>query len=192
VFDLEKTRWANKLQQAATTRRNYFNFIVFSPCHFQRKANAMTIETNKTSPSTANAGGYSTSSTKSTAESLRDSIGNAVDRGKSDLSTSADAARDAVGEDLSKLKADLLQLQKTVSNFAAEAGGSAASTVKDVGQAVASQVSSVASEAAATATDQVKTFASELEGMARRNPLGTLAGTLVVGVLVGMMSRGRS
>jgi hypothetical protein len=27
--------------------------------------------------------------------------------------------------------------------------------------------------------------------MARRNPLGTIAGTLVVGIIVGMMSRGR-
>jgi hypothetical protein len=36
-----------------------------------------------------------------------------------------------------------------------------------------------------------KTLASELEGMARRNPLGTIAGALLVGVIIGMMSRGR-
>jgi hypothetical protein len=32
---------------------------------------------------------------------------------------------------------------------------------------------------------------SELEGMARRNPLGTIAGALLVGVIIGMISRGR-
>jgi hypothetical protein len=45
---------------------------------------------------------------------------------------------------------------------------------------------------ASSAKDQVKTVASELEAMARRNPLGALAGTLVVGLIIGMMSRGRS
>jgi hypothetical protein len=33
---------------------------------------------------------------------------------------------------------------------------------------------------------------SELEGMARRNPLGTIAGALLVGVIIGMISRSRS
>jgi ElaB/YqjD/DUF883 family membrane-anchored ribosome-binding protein len=41
------------------------------------------------------------------------------------------------------------------------------------------------------ATEQAKTFAAELEGMARRNPLGTIAGAVLVGVVIGMMSRGR-
>jgi ElaB/YqjD/DUF883 family membrane-anchored ribosome-binding protein len=151
----------------------------------------MTPETSKNSPR-ANAGISGASSFQNAAESLRDNVGDALDRGKSDLSLSADEARRAFGDDVSKLKADLLSLQKTVAGFAVEAGGTAASTAKDVGQAVASQVGSVASDAAAAATDQVKTLASELEGMARRNPLGTLAGTLAVGVVLGMMSRGRS
>ena len=65
-------------------------------------------------------------------------------------------------------------------------------------QTVTSQVGDAASGAAdkgadlaAVAKQQVKTFASELEAMARRNPLGTIAGTLVVGIVLGMMSRGR-
>ena len=45
---------------------------------------------------------------------------------------------------------------------------------------------------AGTATQQVKTFASELETMTRRNPLGTIAGAVVVGVLIGLMTRGRT
>jgi hypothetical protein len=48
-----------------------------------------------------------------------------------------------------------------------------------------------AHEFATSARQHAKTFASEPEAMARRNPLGTIAGTLVVGVIVGMMTRGR-
>jgi hypothetical protein len=48
------------------------------------------------------------------------------------------------------------------------------------------------SELATSAKEHAKTFASELEGMARRNPLGTIAGVLLVGVIIGMMTRGRS
>jgi hypothetical protein len=45
---------------------------------------------------------------------------------------------------------------------------------------------------AESATQQIKTFASELEAMTRRNPLGTLAGALMAGVLIGLIARGRS
>jgi ElaB/YqjD/DUF883 family membrane-anchored ribosome-binding protein len=50
----------------------------------------------------------------------------------------------------------------------------------------------MSSDLANSAKEQAKTFASELEGMARRNPLGTIAGALIVGVVIGLMSRGRS
>jgi hypothetical protein len=39
---------------------------------------------------------------------------------------------------------------------------------------------------------QAKSFASELEGMGRRNPLGAMAAALLVGVMIGVISRGRS
>ena len=61
-------------------------------------------------------------------------------------------------------------------------------TVQRIGEAVASQVGEVAS----SAKEQVKTFASEVETMTRRNPLGAIGATLLVGVVIGMMSRGRS
>jgi ElaB/YqjD/DUF883 family membrane-anchored ribosome-binding protein len=48
------------------------------------------------------------------------------------------------------------------------------------------------SNASDTATKQMTTFASELEAMARRNPLGTIAGAVVVGVLIGVFARGRT
>jgi hypothetical protein len=52
-------------------------------------------------------------------------------------------------------------------------------------------VADAGSELASSAKEHAKTLASELEGMARRNPLGTIAGALLVGVIIGMMSRGR-
>jgi ElaB/YqjD/DUF883 family membrane-anchored ribosome-binding protein len=42
------------------------------------------------------------------------------------------------------------------------------------------------------ATQQVKTFAWELEAMAKRNPLGTIAGAVVVGIVIGLLTRGRT
>jgi ElaB/YqjD/DUF883 family membrane-anchored ribosome-binding protein len=42
---------------------------------------------------------------------------------------------------------------------------------------------------ASAGADQAKTFATELENIARRNPLGALAGAVIVGVLIGMMTR---
>ena len=45
------------------------------------------------------------------------------------------------------------------------------------------------SQLASTAGDQAKTFAAELEGMARRNPLGALAGAVAIGVFIGVMGR---
>jgi ElaB/YqjD/DUF883 family membrane-anchored ribosome-binding protein len=62
----------------------------------------------------------------------------------------------------------------------------------DRGQAAVSHAGDAASEMAQTATQQVKTFASELEAMAKRNPLGTIAGAVVVGVLIGFLARGRT
>ncbi len=62
----------------------------------------------------------------------------------------------------------------------------------DRGHAAVSHASDAASEMAGTATRQVTTFASELEAMTKRNPLGTIAGAVVVGVLIGVLARGRN
>src|ERR1700722_458181 len=60
----------------------------------------------------------------------------------------------------------------------------------DRGQAAVSHASDTASEL--EANRQVTTFASELEAMTKRNPLGTIAGAVVVGVLIGLLARGRT
>jgi ElaB/YqjD/DUF883 family membrane-anchored ribosome-binding protein len=92
---------------------------------------------------------------------------------------------------LESLRRDLNSLKDTVSRFISQAG--------EVSSSVANQVSGAASDlaerganVASAAKDQAKTFASELEGMGRRNPLGAMAAAVMVGVLIGLVSRGRS
>ena len=106
--------------------------------------------------------------------------------------------RDDLGETLSQLSRDMASLKNTFALLASQAGGEAVKTMRNMSDAVASQVGEAAGGVADTSSDlatsakqHATTFASELEAMARRNPLGTIAGTLVVGVIVGMMSRGR-
>src|SRR5919198_3534597 len=100
---------------------------------------------------------------------------------------------------LSELRQDIASLKNTLSRFASQAGDDAAKTVRGARQTLATQVGSAASgvadmssDLATSAKEHAKTFASELEGMAQRNPLGTIAGALAVGVIIGLMSRGRS
>jgi len=106
--------------------------------------------------------------------------------------------RDGFGETLSQLSRDVASLKNTFALFASQVGGEAAAAVRNMGEAAASQVGDAAggvvdsgSDIASSAKQHAKTFTSELEAMARRNPLGTIAGTLMVGVIIGMMSRGR-
>jgi hypothetical protein len=42
---------------------------------------------------------------------------------------------------------------------------------------------------AKSASQQVTTFASDLEAMTKRNPLGTLASAVMAGVLIGFLAR---
>jgi ElaB/YqjD/DUF883 family membrane-anchored ribosome-binding protein len=83
-------------------------------------------------------------------------------------------------------------LKDTVAKFIDRAGSETAKSAREVaGQmgAAANDLAERGANVAAAATDQAKTFAAEFENMARRNPLGVLAGALAVGVLIGMMGR---
>src|SRR6516162_8910370 len=111
---------------------------------------------------------------------------------------SAVATRDSLAEDVSSLRQDMAKMHDILSRFTSEAGGQAARTARNVGQTVAAQVGSTASglastgsEMAASATQQIKTFSNELEDIARKNPLGALAGALVIGIVIGLIARGR-
>jgi ElaB/YqjD/DUF883 family membrane-anchored ribosome-binding protein len=105
---------------------------------------------------------------------------------------------DGLSVEMSNLRRDVASLKDTFARLASQAGGEVAKTVRGMSQTVASQVGSTTSgvtdagsEIASAAKEHAKTLVSELEGMARRNPLGTIAGVLLVGVIIGMMSRGR-
>jgi len=62
----------------------------------------------------------------------------------------------------------------------------------DRGQAAIGQASEVAGDMAKSASEQATTFASELEAMTKRNPLGILAGAVVAGVVIGALMRSRT
>ena len=109
-----------------------------------------------------------------------------------------DIRRDGFAETLSQLSREIASLKDTFALLASQTGGEAAKKMRNMSEAIASQVGDAASGVADTGSDlatsakqHAKTFASELEATARRNPLGTIAGTLVVGVIIGMMTRGR-
>jgi ElaB/YqjD/DUF883 family membrane-anchored ribosome-binding protein len=105
---------------------------------------------------------------------------------------------DQAAVDLQTLRDDFANLKDTVAKLASQAGSDAAKAARTASAGVTSQVSDAASnlaekgsELASAATAQAKTFASELETMARKNPLGAMAGAVMVGVLVGLIGRGR-
>ena len=98
------------------------------------------------------------------------------------------ATSETSGQDgLAELRREFASLKDHVARFASQAGGEVAKTIGDA----TSSATGAGSDLVSNATEQAKTFAAELEGMARRNPLGTIAGAVLVGVVIGMMSRGR-
>ena len=101
--------------------------------------------------------------------------------------------------DLDSLRRQVTDLQNAMAKLISDAGNMAVKSAKEATNDVASQVGAAASniadkssEMAQAASEQAKTFASEMEKMARANPLGSLAGALLVGVVIGLIGRSRS
>jgi ElaB/YqjD/DUF883 family membrane-anchored ribosome-binding protein len=124
------------------------------------------------------------------------SVTNSMARGKEAIGAAATDAMDQAAADLKALRNDLNNLTDTVTKFVSQAGSEAAKSAREITSNVAGQVSSAAGDMAdkganiaAATTQQAKTFATELESMARRNPLGAIAGAVMIGVLIGMMGR---
>ena len=113
------------------------------------------------------------------------SISDSVARGREGISNAAAEAMNAASTDLQSLRADLNSLKDTLAKFMCQAGGEAAKSAREVTANVASR----GTEMASTTSEQVKSFPAELENMMRRNPIGALAGAVVIGVLIGMMGR---
>ena len=125
---------------------------------------------------------------------LRESVANSLNRGKEAVNTAAADAKEAAGVDLKALQSDLSGLKEAVSKLVSRGTDEAAKSARDIaGQmsAAAGDLAERGANAASVATDQAKTLVTELENIARRNPLSALAGAVVVGVLIGMMERRR-
>jgi len=123
-------------------------------------------------------------------------ISESMARGKDAIGAAANEAITAARSDLQSLRSDLNSLRDTVTKFASQAGTETAKSARQVASNVAGQVggavndlSREGAEMASTASNQAKTLASELENIARRNPLGAIAGAVVLGALIGLMGR---
>jgi ElaB/YqjD/DUF883 family membrane-anchored ribosome-binding protein len=131
------------------------------------------------------------------------SVAESLDRGKDAIGAAASEAMTAAASDLLAIKNDLNSLKDTLARFMAQAGSEAARSARDASASVAGQVKDAVDdtfggagdladkgkEFAATAGEQAKTLAAEFEAMARRNPLGALAGALAIGFLIGVWGR---
>lgn len=124
------------------------------------------------------------------------SVADTMERGKEAIGTAAADAVNTAGSEFQSLRNDLNSLKDTVTKFVSETGSDAAKSAREITSHVAGQVGDAASgladkgaEVAGAVTGQAKTLASELENMARRNPLGAIAGAVVVGLLIGTMGR---
>jgi ElaB/YqjD/DUF883 family membrane-anchored ribosome-binding protein len=126
------------------------------------------------------------------ADSVRDSIASSINRAKEAVGVAASDAADVGSDTLKALQSDLNDLKETVAKLMSRAGHETAKSAREIAGQVSTAASDIAergANVASAATDQAKTLATELENIARRNPLGALAGAVVVGVLIGMMGR---
>jgi ElaB/YqjD/DUF883 family membrane-anchored ribosome-binding protein len=119
-----------------------------------------------------------------------------VTRGKDAISAVTAEAMNSAGSDITALRADLNGLKDTVTKFISQLSNEAAKSAREVTSSVTDQVGDVSSryagkgaELTSAATEQAKTVATELESMARRNPLGAIAGAVLIGVLIGLVGR---
>ncbi len=101
-------------------------------------------------------------------------------------------AKDKAGADLKALQSDLSDLKETVAKLISRASNETTKSAREIAGQVSTAASDIAEKGAnvaSVATDQAKTLVTELENIARRNPLRALAGAVAVGVLIGMMGR---
>ena len=103
-------------------------------------------------------------------------------------SASPDTARSTGAASASSLNA----LKDNVADYVSKTSDDALKTAKQATSDVTDQIGSTATGIANAASGQAKTFASELERIGRNNPLVAMAGAVLVGVVIGVLGRGRS
>ena len=85
-------------------------------------------------------------------------------------------------------------------SFVSQGDGSGMTqSFRDAGQTVSARVTEAASSAveqgselASAASGQIQTYKEDLLAFARRRPLASLVGAAIVGLLIGLLTRGRS
>jgi ElaB/YqjD/DUF883 family membrane-anchored ribosome-binding protein len=127
------------------------------------------------------------------------SVSESLARGKDAIGAAANEAVTAASSDLQAIRNDLNNLKDTLAKFMAQAGQEAARSAREVSSSVAGQMKDAVgdaggladkgSEFASAAGEHAKTLAAEIEAMARRNPLGALAGAVAIGFLIGVWGR---
>lgn len=120
----------------------------------------------------------------------------ALSRGKEAASAAGAEAASSGASAVQSLRSEIKNIQDMVTRLAAQSGREAVDSARHAAAAAAERVGDVAgdlarssADAAAAATDRAKSVAGELEGMARRNPMGVIAGAVVIGVLIGVLGR---
>ena len=120
----------------------------------------------------------------------------ALSRGKEAASAAGAEAGSSAASAVQSVRGEIKNIQDMVMRLAAQSGREAVGSARNAAAAAAERVGDVAgdlarssADAAAAATDRAKSVAGELEGMARRNPMGVIAGAVVIGVLIGVFGR---
>lgn len=113
------------------------------------------------------------------------SVAETLSQSREAIGNAASEAMDSAASDLESLRRDLGSLSATLTKFMSEAGNEALKSARHVSSTLAGQGASVASEAA----ERGKSVVGEIEDMARRNPLGALAGAVVIGMLIATLGR---
>jgi ElaB/YqjD/DUF883 family membrane-anchored ribosome-binding protein len=120
----------------------------------------------------------------------------ALSRGKEAASVAGAGAASSAAAAVQSLRSEIRNIQDMVTRLAAQSGRETVESARSAAAAAAERVGDVAgdlarssADAAAAATDRAKALGGELEGMARRNPMGVIAGAVVIGVLIGVFGR---
>ena len=114
-----------------------------------------------------------------------------LNRSKQALGGAATDALDAAATDFESLRQDLKGLKETLVTFMSEAGSEAAKSTRDLSRALKAEGADIAAGVAFNAAERGKSLIDELEDLARRNPLGMMAGAMVIGYVLASWKRRR-
>jgi ElaB/YqjD/DUF883 family membrane-anchored ribosome-binding protein len=112
------------------------------------------------------------------------------DRGE-EMGKTVEADLRTLREDLNNLTGNVAKLVSKTKNDTTKSVREMTSNMTDRVGSIAGDLAEKSSNAASGATNQVKLFGAEIESIAHRNPFGTLAGAVIVGILIGMLGRKR-